>query len=222
MGVFPLRVRLLGRSFATVSRGRIWDVGPSYSQGRAAAGGNFAVAKRRITIENHNSFRGVLAQLVEHLNGIEEVRIEPPRLQDFFATNPRHLSVIEMRMFRLVFVLGIFAIVVPIASASDNTIAVWSDGHTSALSDEELIRYALASPGPAFPEEAQKAKMTGSGVYELHINKAGVTTSVVIVKSSGKAVLDKAATTTFRSWRFRPGVFTGVRVPVSWAVNRVH
>lgn len=63
--------------------------------------------------------------------------------------------------------------------------------------------------------------MTGSGIYELRINKAGVTMAVVIVKSSGQPVLDKAATTTFKSWRFKPGVFTSVRVPVSWSVNRV-
>jgi TonB family protein len=107
------------------------------------------------------------------------------------------------------------------AFAADKTTAVWSDGHTSALSDEELIRYAVSSPGPAFPEEAQKAKMTGSGVYELRINKAGATTAVLIVKSSGSAVLDKAATTTFKSWRFKPGTFTSVRIPVSWAVSRV-
>jgi len=127
-----------------------------------------------------------------------------------------------MSLLRLALVLGLLALVVPIASASDKTTAIWSDGHSSSLSDEELIRYALASPGPAFPEEAQKAKLTGNGVYELRINKGGSVTAVAILKSSGKPVLDKAATTTFKSWRFKPGVFTSVRVPVSWAVNRVH
>ena len=105
--------------------------------------------------------------------------------------------------------------------AADGTTAVWSDGHTSAVSDEELVRYALVSPGPAFPEEAQKAKIAGSGLYELRINKAGTTTEVVIVKSSGSAVLDNAAKNAFKKWRFKPAIFTRVRVPVSWSVNRV-
>lgn len=105
--------------------------------------------------------------------------------------------------------------------AAEKTTAVWSDGHTSALSDEELMRYALASPGAGYPEAAQKAKMTGSGLYELQINKAGTTTGVAIVKSSGSAVLDQAARSAFLKWRFKPGVFSRVRVPVSWSVNRV-
>jgi TonB family protein len=107
------------------------------------------------------------------------------------------------------------------ACAAEKTSAVWADGHTSALSDEELIRYALASPAAGYPEEAQQKKITGSGVYELRINRAGVTTSVAIVKSSGSSVLDTAATTAFRKWRFKPAIFQAIRIPVSWAVNRI-
>jgi TonB family protein len=105
--------------------------------------------------------------------------------------------------------------------AAEQTLAIWSDGHISNLSDEELVRYAAASPGAGYPEAAQKAKLTGSGLYELQINKDGRTTAVTIVKSSKSAVLDQAAKSAFLKWRFRPGVFTRVRVPVTWSVNRV-
>ena len=83
------------------------------------------------------------------------------------------------------------------------------------------MRYATASPGPAYPEEAQKAKTAGSGLYELRINKGGTVTEVVVLKSSGSAVLDNAARSAFRKWRFKPAIFTRVRLPVSWSVNRV-
>ena len=126
-----------------------------------------------------------------------------------------------MLTVRLFSVVAMVALAVSSALAAEKTTAVWADGHTSALSDEELVRYALASPGPPYPEEAQKAKLTGSGLYELRISKAGTPTEVVIVKSSGSAVLDNAARTTFRKWRFKPATFTRVRVPVSWSVNRV-
>lgn len=127
----------------------------------------------------------------------------------------------EMSAFRFLLVAVVALSLSTAAFAAEKTTAVWADGHTSALSDEELVRYALASPGPAYPEEAQKAKLTGSGLYELLINKAGTTTEVVIVKSSGSAVLDNAAKSTFRKWRFKPATFTRVQVPVSWSVNRV-
>jgi TonB family protein len=126
-----------------------------------------------------------------------------------------------MSAFRFLLIVVVALGLSTVALAAETTTAVWSDGHSSALSDKELIRNALASPGPPYPEEAQKAKTTGSGLYELRINKAGATTEVVIVKSSGSAVLDKAAKNTFLKWRFKPAVFSRVRVPVSWAVNRV-
>jgi len=107
------------------------------------------------------------------------------------------------------------------AFAAEKTTAVWADGHNSAVSDEELVGHTTAAPGAAYPEEAQKTKTTGSGVYELRIDKAGKISAVVIVKSSGSAVLDKAATTAFKKWQFKPGVFQSVRIPVSWSVNRV-
>jgi len=107
------------------------------------------------------------------------------------------------------------------AFAAEKTTAIWADGHSSAVSDEELVGNTTAAPGAGYPEEAQKAKITGSGVYELRIDKAGKISAVAIVKSSGSAVLDKAATTAFKKWRFKPGVFQSVRIPVSWSVNRV-
>ena len=126
-----------------------------------------------------------------------------------------------MSAFRFLLIVVVALSLSSVAFAAEATTAVWADGYSSALSDEELIRYALAPPGPAYPKEAQKAKTTGSGLYELRIDKAGATTDVVIVKSSGSAVLDKAAKSTFMRWRFKPAVFFHVRVPVSWAVNRV-
>src|SRR5436853_6648107 len=105
--------------------------------------------------------------------------------------------------------------------AAEKAMAVWADGHSSAVSDEELIGNTTAAPGAAYPEEAQKAKTTGIGVYELRIDNVGKISAVAVVKSSGSAVLDSAATTAFKKWRFKPGVFRSVRIPVSWAVNRV-
>jgi TonB family protein len=122
---------------------------------------------------------------------------------------------------RISFVLLVSVLFVCTALAAPETTAVWSDGHKSVVTDEELVRYATASPSAGYPEEAQKKKLAGSGIYELQVNKSGTPTAVAIVKSSGSAVLDQAARSAFLKWRFKPGVFRSVRVPVSWAVNRV-
>ena len=127
-----------------------------------------------------------------------------------------------MFALRLTLAVALIAVAAPLMAASPaNTSAVWSDGHKSILGDEELMRYAVASPSAGYPEAAQRTNASGSGLYELRINKAGATTAVTIVKSSGNAALDKAATDSFKKWRFKPGIFQSVRIPVSWSVNRV-
>jgi hypothetical protein len=109
-------------------------------------------------------------------------------------------TVEEMRALSFAVGVVIIATAWPLdADARENTTAVWSDGHTSSLTDEELMKYAIASPGPGYPEEAQKSKVVGSGLYELRINQAGKVTDVAIVK-----------------------VFVRVRLPVTWAANKLN
>ena len=120
------------------------------------------------------------------------------------------------------FVLAaLFMAFAPVLVAAEKTIAVWSDDHISSLSDEDLMRYATTAPPVPFPEEAQRKNLAGSGVYELHVGKNGQTTQVTVVKSAGNSVLDQAARSVFIKWRFKPGTFVRVRIPVSWSVNKV-
>ena len=132
-------------------------------------------------------------------------------------------TVEKMRALRFIIGVMMVATVWPLeAAARDNTTAVWSDGHTSSITDEELMKYAVSSPGPGYPEEAQKSKVVGSGLYELRINKAGKVTDVAIAKSSGSPVLDQAARSAFMKWRFKPATFVRIRLPVSWAANKLN
>jgi TonB family protein len=126
-----------------------------------------------------------------------------------------------MRLWQTIVLVGCVLLAAPLSISAREATAKWSDGRTSTLTDEQLVGNTTAAPGAPYPEEAQKTKTTGTGVYELRIDAAGKITSVAIVKSSGSAVLDKAATTTFKKWRFKPNVFRSVRIPVSWSVNRV-
>jgi TonB family protein len=126
-----------------------------------------------------------------------------------------------MPLARSVFLILAIALIAPVAIAADKTIAVWSDGHSSPITDEELLRYAVASPPAPYPEEAQQKNLTGNGVYELRIDKTGKTIGVAILRSAGSPVLDRGATSAFGKWRFKPGIFTKIRIPVSWSVNRI-
>ncbi|MFL6588730.1 MAG: energy transducer TonB [Chthoniobacterales bacterium] len=104
---------------------------------------------------------------------------------------------------------------------AEATTAMWSDGHKSSLSDEELLRYAITSPPAGYPPEAQQRNLSGSGLYELQIDKSGKTAAVRVIRSAGQPVLDQAAKSAFIKWRFKPGVFSRIIIPVGWSVNRV-
>ncbi|MDQ6859791.1 MAG: TonB family protein, partial [Verrucomicrobiota bacterium] len=66
--------------------------------------------------------------------------------------------------------------------------------------------FALSAPRPEYPYEARRQRLTGSGVAVLLIDPAsGAVANVSIVRSTGSPILDNAAISGFRRWRFRPG-----------------
>ena len=79
---------------------------------------------------------------------------------------------------------------------------------------------AVSAPRPAYPYEARRAGTTGSGVALLNVNSAtGGVTSIVMSQSTGSSILDNAATSAFKRWRFKPGTVTKVRVPITFTLT---
>src|SRR2546423_11866118 len=124
-----------------------------------------------------------------------------------------------MRTLRWWVVIVCVAIAARPLFGAEKTTAIWSDGRQSVLSDEELIRYALTAPPVPYPDEARKTNATGSGLYEIRIDKAGTTTGVKIVKSSGSVLLDKTAATAFKKCRVKKARLRLLRGPVGLSVN---
>ena len=76
-----------------------------------------------------------------------------------------------------------------------------------AASPKEYVRYAAR---PEYPLEAKRHHMEGRGVFAMHIRQNGTVASVEIVKSTGYAVLDGAAISALRQWRYHPEPFKRV------------
>jgi TonB family protein len=80
---------------------------------------------------------------------------------------------------------------------------------------------AVFAPFPKYPAEAKAQGLEGSGIVLMHVDrKTGRVTSVKIEKSTGHAILDKAAVEGFRRWRFKPGTVSTVHMPI--AFNKTH
>ena len=75
------------------------------------------------------------------------------------------------------------------------------------------------APRPPYPYEARRAHSTGNGKFLLRFDANGAVAEVTMVQSTGNAVLDQVAASTFRRWRCRPGTYREVYVPISFTLQ---
>jgi protein TonB len=76
---------------------------------------------------------------------------------------------------------------------------------------------AITAPLPDYPYEAKRRNLTGSGTCVVTVDTAtGTVTNATMFQSTGSLLLDKLTIQTFKSWRFKPGTVSQVRVPISY------
>lgn len=89
----------------------------------------------------------------------------------------------------------------------------------------------LPSPLPAniepiYPEELRRRQIGGRVVLDVKISPAGTVEQIRVMTSSGEPLLDDAALTAVRRWRFQPArrggmaVAFSVRLPISFSIRR--
>jgi len=87
----------------------------------------------------------------------------------------------------------------------------------SPMSVSAARALAISAPLPEYPYEAKHAHITGSGLCVMLVDtSSGNVTNAMMAQSTGNAILDKVTTDTFRTWRFRPGTVSQVRVPITY------
>ena len=93
-------------------------------------------------------------------------------------------------------------------------------GTTAPLrSVKALVAYA---PRPAYPYEARRQRVTGSGVALITIDQtSGTVTDVAMAQSCGNSILDNSTLDAMRRWRFKPGSVTRVQVPITYTLMGV-
>lgn len=71
-----------------------------------------------------------------------------------------------------------------------------------------------------YPYECRRAHITGSGVVAIEIDPStGKVVSCEMDPSTGNVELDRAALTAFRQWRFKPGTFPRIRIPIRFTMS---
>ena len=81
---------------------------------------------------------------------------------------------------------------------------------------------AISAPKPEYPYEARRMKATGSGVCVVTVDTAtGNVTDASMAQSIGNSILDNAAVSAFKRWRFKPGTVSRVKIPITFTLTGV-
>ena len=91
---------------------------------------------------------------------------------------------------------------------------------SSEMSMSRAKALAIYGPHPQYPYEARSRHITGSGVCIVNVDPgSGNVTGASMSQSVGNPILDNAALSAFRQWRFRPGTVSKVRIPITFTMT---
>jgi len=73
---------------------------------------------------------------------------------------------------------------------------------------------------PVYSHGDRLTRRQGTGLFRLYIDlKTGFVTQVAVVKSTGWWSVDTSAVNALRKWRWKPGTWKEVNVPVQFAMG---
>ena len=76
---------------------------------------------------------------------------------------------------------------------------------------------AITAPVPEYTYEMKRRNLSGNGICVVTVDPAtGTVTNANMLESTGSEMLDKLTIQTFKSWRFKPGTVSQVRIPISY------
>jgi TonB family protein len=99
------------------------------------------------------------------------------------------------------------------------SVAVSGNSQTSDTSHAK--RRVLYAPPPKYPFVARARHWTGAGLFACNLRADGTVASVDVARSTGHDVLDDAATSALRRWKFPPGGSHVVRIPLTFTIHGV-
>jgi periplasmic protein TonB len=93
-------------------------------------------------------------------------------------------------------------------------------GRPGTMSISTAKALANRAPRPHYPYEVRSRHITGRGVCVVEVDAgSGSVTSASMASSIGNPILDNAALSAFRQWRFKPGSVSKVRIPITFTTT---
>jgi TonB family protein len=93
-------------------------------------------------------------------------------------------------------------------------------GRPGTMSISTAKALATYAPRPQYPYQTRSRHITGRGVCVVEVDPgSGSVTSASMASSIGNPILDNAALSAFRQWRFKPGSVSKVRIPITFTMT---
>jgi protein TonB len=93
-------------------------------------------------------------------------------------------------------------------------------GRPGTMSISGAKALATYAPKPQYPYEARAHHIMGSGVCVVDVDPgSGSVTSATMAQSIGNPILDNAAVSAFRQWRFKAGSVSKVKIPITYTMT---
>jgi TonB family protein len=132
-------------------------------------------------------------------------------------------------------VIGVACVAVLISSPALNAQGRSSWWFSSAVDAQGVRHWGSDYPGrapwmddatktvaPKYPYEDRARHQAGSGLFRLTLDlKTGSVTNVTIIQSTRVPTLDNSATDSFRQWRWKPGKWKEIDIPVTFTMRPV-
>jgi TonB family protein len=78
---------------------------------------------------------------------------------------------------------------------------------------------AIYAPPPEYPLAARQRRWTGDGLFACNLRPDGTVASVVVLHSTGHEMLDQAAISALRRWKFKAEGSNLVQVPLKFTMS---
>jgi periplasmic protein TonB len=89
--------------------------------------------------------------------------------------------------------------------------------------DEPWQKDLIQSATPEYSRAERAARHQGRGVFHLTVDaQTGLVRDVTVRQSTGYSTLDAAAVAALKQWRFRPGSWKQVDIPVTFRLARTY
>jgi TonB family protein len=78
---------------------------------------------------------------------------------------------------------------------------------------------AIYAPKPQYPATAMRHGWAGNGLFLCKLRPDGTVSSVTVLKSTGREVLDQAGIAAFQQWRFKLGQGKSAEIPLNFTMR---